>query len=194
MGSGRAQEGVRSNNPGTGAPRVDKPTPGPTKAGGGIATRGVDWTLPTANTKVLVAPTDFANPLSKSTAPSTGTGEVEGESSGPGGLGTGGEGEVDWVYLTERPRLLNRAELIKNLRRFYPEQERLAGREGHVVAFVHLNRNGDVSNVDIGASAGALFDAAAKKVLSLARFSPARAGDHVVAVKFSQPIDFVLEE
>ena len=52
--------------------------------------------------------------------------------------GTGGEGEVDWVYLTELPKLLNREEMARNIRRFYPEEERRAGHEGQVVARLHL--------------------------------------------------------
>ncbi|MBK8871998.1 MAG: TonB family protein [Elusimicrobia bacterium] len=188
------RKAFRSSNPGTGAPRVDKPTPEPFKAGGGVAAKGVDWTLPTPGTKIFETPTDIGNPLAKSTAPSTGTGTAEGESRGLGGLGTGGDGEVDWIYLTEIPRLLNRDELVNNVLRFYPKAERLAGREGRVVAQVHLNRDGAVSGVDIESSAGLLFDEAAKNVLSLARFSPARAGDRPVAVKFSYPIDFHLTQ
>lgn len=184
----------RSSNPGTGAPRVEKPTPEPFKAGGGIAAKGTDWTLPTHAIKILETPTEFGNPLSKSTAPSTGTGTVEGESRGLGGLGTGGEGEVDWVYLTERPRLLNKDEVLKSMMRFYPFAERQAQREGRVIVDVHINKNGDVSGVDIKTSAGVLFDEAAKKVLSLARFSPARAGEKNVAVKMPQTLDFKLEE
>ncbi|MBK8575145.1 MAG: energy transducer TonB [Elusimicrobia bacterium] len=186
------KKAFRATLSGTGAPRVENPTPEPFKLGGGIAAKGTDWTLPTPVTKILETPTDFGNPLSKSTGPSTGTGTVEGESKGLGGLGTGGEGEVDWVYLTERPRLLNREELARNIRRFYPEAERSAGREGRVVSHVHLNKNGDVSGVDIGTSAGPLFDEAAKKILSLARFSPARAGERTVAVKMAVPIEFSL--
>ncbi len=188
------KKAFRSANPGTGAPRVEKPTPEPFKAGGGIAAKGTDWTLPTPLTKILETPTEIGNPLSKSTAPTTGTGTVEGESQGLGGLGTGGEGEVDWVYLTELPRLLNRDELVRNTLRFYPKAEWNAGREGRVVAHVHLNRNGEVSGVDIGTSAGILFDEAAKKVLSLARFSPARMGERAVAIKLSFPVEFTLTE
>lgn len=184
----------RSSNPGTGAPRVENPTPEPFKAGGGIAAKGTDWTLPTPMTKILETPTDFGNPLSKSTAPSTGTGTVEGESRGLGGLGTGGDGEVDWIYLTERPRLLNKDEVLKNMLHFYPYAERQAQREGRVIVDLHINKNGDVSGVDIKKSAGVLFDEAAKKVLSLARFSPARAGEKSVAVKMPQTLDFKLEE
>lgn len=184
----------RSTNSGTGAPRVEKPTPEPFKAGGGIAAKGTDWTLPTATTKILEKPTEIGNPLSKSTATSTGTGTVEGESKGLGGLGTGGDGEVDWIYLTERPRLLNREELIQNTLRFYPKEEWNAGHEGRVVGYVHVNRNGEVSGVDIGKSAGKLFDEAAQKILSLARFSPARMGERTVATKMIFPVEFTLTE
>jgi TonB family protein len=186
------KKAFRAIHSGTGAPRVENPTPEPFKLGGGIAAKGKDWTLPTPATKILETPTDFGNPLAKSTGPSTGTGTVEGESKGLGGLGTGGDGEVDWVYLTERPRLLNREELARNIRRFYPEAERAAGREGRVVSHVHLNKNGDVSGVDIQDSAGPLFDEAAKKAISQARFSPARAGERDVAVKIAFPIEFSL--
>ena len=188
------RKAFKSAHPGTGAPRVDKPTPEPFKAGGGIAAKGSDLTLPTPLTKILETPTDLGNPLSTSTAPTTGTGTVEGESRGLGGLGTGGEGEVDWVYLTERPRLLNKDEVQKYMLHFYPYAERQAQREGRVVVNVHINKAGDVSGVDVTTSAGVHFDEAAKKVLSLARFSPARAGERPVAVKMPQTLDFKLEE
>lgn len=186
------KKSFRSTNPGTGAPRVEKPTPEPFQAGGGVAAKGVDWTLPTPATKIFENLTDIGNPLSKSTAPSTGTGTAEGESKGLGGLGTGGDGEVDWVYLSEIPRLLNRDELVKNVLRLYPKTEREAGREARVVLSVHLNRDGGVSGAEVEESAGPHFDAAAIKVMSTARFSPARAGDRNVAVHMFYPIDFVL--
>lgn len=188
------KKAFRSTNPGTGAPRVEKPTPEPFQAGGGVAAKGVDWTLPTPATKILETPTDFGNPLSKSTAPSTGTGTAEGESKGLGGLGTGGDGEVDWIYLTEMPRLLNRDELVKNVLRFYPKPERAAGREARVVLSVHLNREGAVSGAEIDESAGPHFDEAAINVISTARFSPARVGDRSVAVHMLYPLDFVLTD
>jgi TonB family protein len=87
-------------------------------------------------------------------------------------LGTGGDGEVDWIYLTEMPRLLNRDELVKNVLRFYPKPERAAGREARVVLSVHLNRDGAVSGAEIDESAGPHFDEAAIKVISTARFQP----------------------
>jgi TonB family protein len=183
----------KSPNPGTGRPMVVKPTPGPFQEGGGVAPKGREWALPTPGTKGVETPLE-GNPLSKSTATTEGTGAVEGESRGLGGLGTGGEGEVDWIFLTERPRLLNRDELVKNIRRFYPEAERRAGREGTVTVHVHLNRDGRVAGADIARSAGDLFDEAAQKVVASARFSPARRGDRAVSVKFVQSIDFRLED
>ena len=179
---------------GTGAPWVPKPTPGETKLGGGIAPKGKDWVTPSPGTKVLDREVQEGNLLSKSTAPTTGVGTVEGESQGPGGLGTGGEGEVDLVYLTDRPRLLNKNDLLRAVRRLYPEEERRAGREGTVGVLVHLNRDGQVAGLEIADSDGALFDEAARKALSMARYSPARQGDRSVAVKFKQPILFRLEE
>jgi TonB family protein len=92
------------------------------------------------------------------------------------------------------PRLLNREEMLRNIHRFYPEEERRAGREGQVVARLRLTREGAVSGVDIESSAGASFDEAARKVLSLARFSPARAGDRAVAIKIRQSVDFRLAD
>lgn len=183
-----------SANPGTGAPIVDKPTPGPSLPGGGVAAKGVEWTAPGPKTTALTTPEIEGNLLSTSTGPSTGTGLVEGPSQGLGGLGTGGEGEVDWVYLTELPKLLNREEMARNIRRFYPEEERRAGHEGQVVARIHLNREGRVSSLDVERSAGTAFDAAAQKVLALAQFSPAKAGDRAVAVKIRQAVAFRLED
>lgn len=183
-----------SSNPGTGAPRVDKPTPGPTVPGGGVAAKGADWTVPGPRTAALEVPSTDGNPHSTSTAPATGTGLVEGPSSGLGGLGTGGEGEVDWVYLTELPRLLNREEMLANIQRFYPDEERRAGREGDVLARIALNREGRVSGLDIERSGGPSFDDAARRVLALARFSPAKAGDRVVAVKIRQTVAFRLRD
>lgn len=183
----------KSPNPGTGRPMVVKPTPGPFQEGGGVAPKGREWTLPAPGMKGVETPLE-GNPLSKSTATAEGTGAVEGESRGLGGLGTGGEGEVDWVFLTERPRLLNRDELVTNIRRFYPEAERRAGREGTVTVHVHLNRDGRVAGADVVRSAGALFDEAARKVVASARFSPARRGDRAVSVRFAQSIDFRLED
>lgn len=184
----------QSPNPGTGRPMVVKPTPDPFQEGGGVAPKGRDWALPAPGAAPGTAIPVEGNPLSKSTASTAGAGTVEGESRGLGGLGTGGEGEVDWVYLTDRPRLLNREELLKNIRRFYPEEERRAGREGSVTVHVHLNRDGRVAGAEVAKSAGPLFDAAAQKVVASALFSPARRGDRAVAVKFVQTIDFRLED
>ncbi len=184
----------KSPDPGTGRPLVDKPTPAPFKAGGGVATKGQAWTVPVDGTKKLDPTTTEGNPLSKSTGPATGAGTAEGESGGLGGLGTGGEGEVDWIYLTEKPHLLNQDELLRLTRRYYPKAELLAGREGRVVAEVSINREGGVSRAVIVQSGGDLFDEAAQKVIPLARFTPARQGERAVAVKINWPIIFRPED
>jgi len=138
-----------------------------------------DWVLPGPDTQEA----DLIQPTIQEPAP------LE----GPGGLGIGdGTGEVDWIYLTDLPSMMNRDDLIRNMRRFYPESERRAGREGTVVLDVHIGRDGQVSAVDVVESAGPAFDEAAKKVIFAARFSPARIGLNNVAVKIRQAIAFQL--
>lgn len=160
---------------GTGAPAVTAPKP----AAVAPPEPPKDWVLPGPSTKVLEQP---------STA-------EDASPSGLGGLGDGtGFGEVDWVYLTDLPRILNREDLLRDIQRFYPESERAAGREGDVGLVVHLGPDGGVRSVDITESAGSLFDEAAKKVIAVARFSPAKAGKQAVAVKIRQTISFRLEE
>jgi TonB family protein len=167
----------RAEKPGTGAPIVTNPStlPGTPKK----IEPPKEWVLPGPHTKILEKPSasDEAPP-----------------SSGLGGLGDGtGEGEVDWVHLTELPKMLNRDELLSNIRRFYPEAERRAGNEGLVVLDIHIDSSGRVGRVEIKESAGSAFDAAARRVIAEARFSPARVGSKTVAVKIRQSIAFQLE-
>jgi TonB family protein len=160
---------------GTGAPVVTAPKP----AAVAPVEPPKDWVLPGPSTQVLEQPA--AN-----------------EDAGPaglGGLGDGtGFGEVDWVYLTELPRILNKEDLLRDIKRFYPESERLAGREGDVGLVVHIDPDGRVRSVDVAEGAGPLFNEAAQKVIAVARFSPAKAGSRQVAVKIRQTISFRLEE
>lgn len=119
----------------------------------------------------------------------------------PGGTGRGaaygspegiGDGGAD---LENGPKLLNRDEVLKNLRRFYPESERRAGREGKVLVFLHIGIDGAVSGVDVALSGGDAFDDAARSVGRLMRFSPAHArGGAPIAVKIRQAIQFRLED
>ena len=169
----------RSPNPGTGAPVVRSPTPMQDPLPQEVKPKPIqDWVLPGPKTEVLVKPEDGQ----------------ENTPTGLGGLGTGsGDGEVDWIYLTDLPKMLNRADMAKLLRKFYPEVERRAGREGVVALDLHLDASGRVASVDVVESAGKLFDDASKKVVHQARFSPARVGKKPVPVKIRQSITFQLD-
>jgi TonB family protein len=183
----------RAEHPGAGAPIVQNPTPmaGKGKVGGaedaapGSQGPAKEWVLPTPETKKVEPPSE---------GQAAGRPDGKGEGAGLGGLGDGtGDGEVDWVYLTELPRLLNREQLLKDVRRFYPEVERRAGHEGRVSLDVHISAQGRVTSVSVVDTAGGLFDEAARKVLSQAKFSPAKVKERSVAVKIRQSIDFRLE-
>lgn len=178
----------KADNPGTGAPIVKFPStaekpamPNATTALGDKPTTEPpkDWILPGPSTQILEKPGN----------------EDGGLSSGLGGLGDGtGTGEVDWIYLTDLPKILNRDDLAKYLRKFYPEAERRAGREGAVGLDIHLDAAGKIVKVDIVQSDGASFDEAARKVIAEARFAPAKVKTRAVAVKIRQTITFRLED
>lgn len=183
----------RALNPGAGAPVVQTPT---LEAGKGLiggaedATPDAkgpakDWVLPTEQTKVLETP---------ATGEAAGRPDGAGEGAGLGGLGGVGDGEVDWVYLTTLPRLLNRERLMRDIQRFYPPEERAAGQEGWVVLDVHIDGDGRVVRVGVSDATAKSFEEAARRVLSQARFSPAKAGDKRVPVKIPWTIEFKLDE
>lgn len=153
-----------------------------------------DWTLPGPSTKVVEAP---AAPETTPGGAIGGTGTAaktggwgEGSDEGvPGGTGDGG------TPLSAMPRLLNRDEVMRLLRRFYPEAERRAGREGDVIVALHIGRDGAVSSVDVTRTAGPAFDEAARKVGALMKFSPAVAlNGKPVAVKLPQAVQFRLTD
>lgn len=152
-----------------------------------------EWVAPNAQTQKLEKPQEeTATPGGAvdgtGTAAKTG-GEGSGSNYGvPGGTGDGG---ADLVAL---PRLLNGEEVRANLRRFYPESERRAGREGRVLVHLHIDAEGRVSPVDVVDSAGPAFDAAAQAVARLMRFSPALGRSGPVAVKLPQSIIFRLQD
>jgi protein TonB len=165
-------------------PPKPNPAPAPPK----------DWVLPGPNTKVVEkapepAPTPGGTPEGTGTAAKVGGSGYGADYGVPNGTGTGGSG------LTKLPVLLNKDELLAIMRRFYPESERRAGREGKVIVFLHINAEGRVDPVDIGQSGGADFDAGAKEVAKRMRFSPAlgRNGEPV-PVKMPQAIIFQLED
>lgn len=153
-----------------------------------------DWTLPGPSTKVVEQPappetTPGGEAGGTGTAAKTG-GSGEGSDEGvPGGTGDGG------TPLSAMPRLLNRDEVMRMLRKFYPEAERRAGREGDVVVAIHIGADGAVSSVDVLRTAGPAFDDAARKVGALMKFSPAVSlGGRPVAVKLPQQVQFRLTD
>jgi len=103
----------------------------------------------------------------------------------------GGNGGADLIRL---PRLLNRDEVMANLRRFYPESERIAGHEGTVLVNIHIGVDGAVWKVDVVQSAGPAFDEAARKVAAIMKFSPALSKDGPVAVVIRQRMIFQLKD
>lgn len=88
------------------------------------------------------------------------------------------------------PRLLNLDELQANIRKYYPETERRAGKESHVTLTLDIGVDGAVSDVRVAASGGADFDEAAKKAAQAMRFAPATKAGVPVAVEINEGIDF----
>jgi protein TonB len=162
-----------------------------------------DWVLPGPSTKIVEPPKPAA------TGSDNGTGTQTTPGGAPGGEGTAaktggsGDGSDEGVIgghghggtpLLAFPKLLNRDEVLANLRKFYPEVERVAGREADVLVQVHIEIDGSVRAVDIRTSSGAAFDGAAQKVGRLMRFSPAVGlNGKPVRVSLPQPISFRLE-
>jgi len=151
-----------------------------------------DWVLPSPNTKVLEKPV-LETPQATTKIPG---GDADGTGDGWQGTGGGwggGEGQGGGIPLTRFPQLLNKKEVLKLLRRNYPEAERQAGVEGVVVVDLHLDADGKVTAVDIVDSAGVSFDKVADKVAQKMRFTPALLKTKPVAVKIRQSIAFQLE-
>lgn len=193
------------------APKVQAlPDHGPVPAQVAPVTSAKDWVLPSPGVKVVKPPpveapvipnapqtnTTVVNPATPGGAPDgKGTSALVG-GQGPGAdigtpNGTGDGGSPVMVY----PKLLNGRELIKILRRFYPEAERAANREGHVMLNIHIDENGKVTGAEVARSSGKQdFDEAALRAAPLMKFSPARSEKGPVPVKLPGPIDFVLDE
>lgn len=122
------------------------------------------------------------------------TGAEEGEGFyGTGGGQGGGEGQGGGIPLSRFPKLLNRREILKLLKKHYPSQERSLGTEGVVVVDLHLGVEGNVLGVEVIESAGLSFDEVAKTVSTKMRFSPAMLQDKPIAVKIRQSIIFQIE-
>lgn len=154
-------------------PQQTQPAVAPKQAEGDgkpSAEKTKEWIVPTENTKVLTAPTLDSAPAEQRPAltakDGAGPGGMNGQGEGTQGDGTG----MNWV--NRPPRLINREEVLANLKRFYPELERRAGREGKVLVQLDIGDNGLVQGVRVLNSAGELFDEAAQKVGKLMRFEP----------------------
>jgi protein TonB len=82
---------------------------------------------------------------------------------------------------------------LEILERFYPEEERLLGKEATVEAMILVDKNGKIADIDIIKSAGTRFDEAAKKALlsNALVIEPGYIGDKPVAthVRISVPFD-----
>lgn len=156
-----------------------------------------EWTLPAPGDKPkeVLPPPPAENITPGGAEGGTGTSPIPGgrglgaDYGDPNGRGTGGSPPD-----VSPPRLLNGDELRKNLRRFYPENERARGREGAVLMYVRIAVDGTVAGAEVKSSAGAEFDAAAQKVAQLMRFAPATRNGSAVPVKITAPIVFKLED
>lgn len=91
------------------------------------------------------------------------------------------------------PRLRNIKELQADIRRYYPEEERKAGKEGRVMVAMTVGADGKVRDARVETSGGAAFDAAALKVAAAMAFHPATRGGKPVAVEISEGIDFAFD-
>ncbi|MDE2491277.1 MAG: TonB family protein [Elusimicrobia bacterium] len=152
-----------------------------------------EWTLPSKTAKPVPPPPPAPTPGGvqggQGTAVQPGGMGAGADRGSPHGLGDGG------TPLSAFPRLINGDEVAAELRRVYPESERRAGREGDVVIVLHIDAVGDVGRVDVAGSAGAAFDAAARKVGAMMRFSPALGLDgKPTAVALPQKIQFRLTD
>jgi protein TonB len=106
------------------------------------------------------------------------------------GTGTG-ENPGDFVPLTVKPELLNRAEVARAMTRLYPDMLVQAGIGGTVLVWLHLDENGKVVETRVKSGSGhSALDDAALKVAQTARFSPAYNRDQRVRVWVELPVVF----
>lgn len=89
------------------------------------------------------------------------------------------------------PRLENRAETQRALRRYYPDALREAGIEATVVLWIFVDRTGAVTRARVHSSSGyESVDAAAAKVARTMEFAPALNRDRAVGVWVRQAVRF----
>jgi protein TonB len=88
-----------------------------------------------------------------------------------GGGGDGLPAPVPEVFISQRPEVAN------EVKADYPPEMQRMGIEGHVIARLYIDENGDVKRVTIIERAGHGFDEAAREALKKFKFTPARTSD-----------------
>jgi TonB family protein len=78
---------------------------------------------------------------------------------------------VPEVFISDQPKVVHEVTAT------YPDDLRRMGIEGHVVAKLYIDENGNVRRVTITEPAGHGFDELARDALKKFKFSPARTSD-----------------
>jgi protein TonB len=92
-----------------------------------------------------------------------------------------------------QPRMIERAEYLRNPPPEYPVQARRRRQEGTVMLLVNINERGVVQALHIQESSGfSSLDRAAEKAVAKWRFSPATVGKAYVSSKVIVPVRFSL--
>ena len=143
--------------------------------------------------EAAVAPAQSTATVSSSSGAAEGAGPAViagGHGAGAGNGTPSGTGDGGGTVMA--PRLLNREEVLRSCRLFYPDAERRARREGTVLLALDVGIDGLANVAAVLNSAGPTFDAAALRVAALMRFAPGRDHSGLVAVRVSQPVAFRL--
>lgn len=91
-----------------------------------------------------------------------------------------------------RPELINQDEVIRAMQRLYPPVLLEAGVGGRTVLTLLLDEEGRLHGAEVRQSSGhAQLDAAALRVIDVARFRPALNRDRAVAVRLQWAVDWV---
>jgi TonB family protein len=101
------------------------------------------------------------------------------------------DGPADSAAITELPRILNPEEVSQAIQRAYPVTLRERRLGGTVGVLMLVGTDGEVESVRLGQGAAYVaLNEAAKEVMRVYRFSPARVGADAVAVWVQHAIDF----
>lgn len=165
-------------------------------SGGGANTSAqpgppLEFSIPDPLAQIDPRPVDKGVWHEPSTSPDVSSRFGAGQPGAGDGVGQIGETRDGFAVLTTLPRLLNEAELKRELERAYPAFLRDAGIGGEVLVWLLLDENGRVVKTEVKSSSGhAALDEAALRVGELMRFSPARNRDRDVRVWVSVPFRF----